>query len=59
MNLATVVLGWDKLLVTADHLLDRGAEHAAVNGVSEAEMLDWQLAPDMFTLRRQIQGCAT
>ena len=55
VNLATVVLGWDKLLVTADHLLAKGAEHAAANGVSEAEMLDWRLAPDMFPLRRQIQ----
>ena len=40
-------------LVTLDHLLAKGAEHAKANGVSEAEMLDWRLIGDMQPLSFQ------
>jgi hypothetical protein len=37
------------------NILRKGAEHAAATGASEAEMLGWRLADDMFPLRRQAQ----
>lgn len=55
VDLATVVLGWDKTLGSADHILTRASDHAAANEVAMAEMLDWRLAPDMFPLARQIE----
>ena len=42
------------VLDAAEHLLTKGAEHAAATGVSESEMLDWQLIGDMQPLRFQI-----
>jgi uncharacterized protein len=42
-------------LDTLAHLLTKGAEFAKSKGASEAEMLDWRLAPDMFSLRQQAQ----
>jgi hypothetical protein len=42
-------------LDTLAHLLTKGAEFAKTQGASEAEMLDWRLAPDMFNLREQAQ----
>src|SRR3954454_20495944 len=59
VDLAAVVLGWDKLLATTDHVLSKGAEFAQENGISEPEMLDWRLAPDMFPLQRQVQIVCT
>src|SRR5437868_15378697 len=55
VDLAAVVLGWDKALGSADHVLSKGVEYAQEKGIAEAEMLGWQLAPDMFPLRRQVQ----
>lgn len=55
VDLATVVLGWGKALGSTDHVLSRGAEYAGNHGIAEEEMLGWQLAPDMFPLRRQVQ----
>lgn len=52
-ELYTFVGMFDRALTTASHLLDRAADHAKATGVSEAEMLDWRLAPDMFNLRQQ------
>lgn len=43
-------------LDTLAHILNKGAEFAKAKGVSEAEMLDWRLAPDMFNLCRQAQN---
>ncbi len=43
-----------RALDTASHLLTKGAEHAAANGVSEGEMLDWRLIDDMAPLRFQL-----
>lgn len=42
-------------LDTISHLLGKGKTHAAELGVTEAEMLDWRLAEDMFPLRRQAE----
>ncbi len=36
-------------------LLEKGAAHAAANGIDEADMLATKLAPDMFPLSRQVQ----
>jgi hypothetical protein len=55
VDLATVVLGWDKALGSTDHVLSKGAEFAKDNGIAESDMLDWRLAPDMFPLGRQVQ----
>jgi hypothetical protein len=55
VDLATIIFGWNKTLGTADHLLTRAEEHARSNGIAEAEMLEWRLAPDMFPLRQQFQ----
>ena len=41
-------------LDTAGHLLSKGVEYAAVNGISEAEMLGWRLADDMQPLGFQL-----
>ena len=41
-------------LDAAAHLLIKGAEHAAANGVSDTDMLDWRLIEDMQPLRFQI-----
>ena len=59
VDLATVVLGWDKVLGSTDHVLSKGVDYARENGIDEAEMLDWRLAPDMFPLARQIQIVCT
>ncbi len=56
VDLAAVVLGWGKALGTADHLLSKGVEFAEAKGTPEEEMLGWQLAPDMFPLRRQMRA---
>ena len=42
-------------LDTLANLLRKGVEYANTIGGSEAEMLGWRLAPDMFPLRRQAQ----
>ena len=34
VDLATVVLGWDKTLGSADHILTRASDHAAANDVA-------------------------
>ena len=52
-NLYTYVEGYVRGLDTLAHLLSRGAAFAKETGVSEAEMLEWRLAPDMFNLRQQ------
>lgn len=55
VNLAAVLLGWRKTLTTVEHLLAKAVEHAKASDVSEADMLEWRLAPDMFPLRNQVQ----
>lgn len=50
VSLFTFVDLYDKALSTLDHLLAKGAEHAAGLGVTEGQMLDWRLIDDMMPL---------
>lgn len=54
VSLFTHVQQYAHALETASHLLAKGAEYAAANGFSEAEMLDWRLIEDMAPLRFQV-----
>ncbi|MDP3869085.1 DUF1993 domain-containing protein [Phenylobacterium sp.] len=54
VSLFTYVQQYAHALETASHILVKGAEHAAANGVGEAEMLDWRLVEDMSPLRFQV-----
>ncbi len=54
VNLFSHVQQYAHALETASHLLAKGAEYAAANGVSEAQMLDWRLIEDMAPLRFQV-----
>ena len=56
VDLAAVIMGWDKALLTLDHLLGKAGERAAADGIAGTEVLEWRLAPDMFTLRQQAQA---
>lgn len=53
VNLFTFVGMYERVVGTAEHLLAQGVAHAKANGVSEAEMLGWRLADDMFPLGQQ------
>lgn len=46
---------YTRALDTLAHLLTKGAEFAKTKGATEAEMLDWRLAADMFNLKEQAQ----
>lgn len=54
VSLFTFVDLFARQLVTLDHLLAKGAEHAKANGISEAEMLEWRLIEDMQPLGFQV-----
>lgn len=54
INLYTFVNLYDRALITASHLLDKGMEHAAARGLSERAMLDWRLIGDMHPLGFQV-----
>jgi uncharacterized protein len=54
VDLYTFVGMFSRAVGTAVHILDKGVAFAQANGVSEAEMLEWRLAEDMFPLRRQL-----
>lgn len=56
VDLGSVVHQFGRGLATADHLLTRAADYSGEHGVAEAEMLDWRLAPDMFSFRNQLQA---
>jgi hypothetical protein len=43
-----------RVLDAADHILTKGAAHAAAAGVAEAEMLGWRLIEDMQPLGFQL-----
>lgn len=58
IDLFTFVGLYDRALVTADHLLARGAEHAAARDVGEAKLLAWRLIEDMHPLRFQLATVA-
>ncbi|MFI4950413.1 MAG: DUF1993 domain-containing protein [Caulobacterales bacterium] len=53
VSLFTFVDLFARQLTTLDHILAKGAEHAAATGASEAQMLDWRLIEDMQPLRFQ------
>lgn len=59
VNLFTFVGLYDRALVAASHLLDKGLEHAAAKGVSEREMLGWRLIDDMQPLGFQLMVVVT
>ena len=54
-DLFTYVGVFSRGLDTLAHVLNKAAEFAKEKGVSESELLDWRLAPDMFPLRQQAQ----
>ena len=56
VTLASIVSGYDAGLASLDHLLSRGADHCAEHRLAENEMLEWKLAPDMFSFRQQAQA---
>ena len=45
---------YDRALNSLSHLLDRGEAHAAEQGLSAEQMLDWRLVEDMHPLRFQV-----
>jgi hypothetical protein len=53
VSLFTFVDLFARQLVTLDHLLTKGAEHAKATGATEAEMLEWRLIEDMHPLSFQ------
>lgn len=54
-DLYSYVGAYSRGLDTLANLLTKGEAFANAQGVSEDEMLDWRLAPDMFNLRQQAQ----
>lgn len=54
VNLYTFVSLYDRALVAASHLLDKGLEHATAQGVAERDMLNWRLIDDMQPIGFQI-----
>lgn len=54
VNLYTFVDLYDRALAAASHLLDKGLEHAASQGISERDMLGWRLIGDMHPLGFQV-----
>lgn len=54
VNLFTYIDLYDRALVTAEHLLNKGVEFAAAKGVGEAELLGWRLIDDMNPLAFQL-----
>lgn len=56
--LYTFVDLFSRSVVTAKHLLAKGASHAASQGVTEQAMLGWRLAEDMHPLGFQLMVVA-
>ncbi|MEE4360276.1 MAG: DUF1993 domain-containing protein [Pseudomonadales bacterium] len=54
ISLFTFVDQYGRVLHTAAHLLDKGAEFAAQQGLDADEILDWRLVDDMHPLRFQL-----
>src|SRR3569832_2005285 len=54
VNLFTFIDLYSRLLTTATHLLNKGAEHAKAKGLDPETILDWRLIDDMQPLRFQI-----
>ncbi|MBB4154537.1 hypothetical protein GGQ80_002453 [Sphingomonas jinjuensis] len=47
-----------QILQALDRILDKAAAFCAERGVSEAELIDAKLAPDMLPLGYQVKSCA-
>ena len=45
----------DQMFRALDTILDKAATHAKSTGVEDAVYTSWRLAPDMFTMARQVQ----
>jgi len=45
-----------RALESTAHILAKGAAHTKANGIPEAEVLNWRLAPDMNPLSFQVQN---
>ena len=45
----------DQMFRALDAILDKAATHARATGVEDAVYTGWRLAPDMFTMARQVQ----
>jgi hypothetical protein len=58
INLYSFVGMYDRVLTTANHLLDKGAAHAEAQGKPEAEVLGWRLIDDMHPLGFQLMTIA-
>lgn len=56
VSLTTVVARFPAVVATVDHLLTKGEEHARAESIAPDDILDWRLAPDMFSLRGQVQA---
>ena len=59
VNLFTFVRLFRQQLTVAQHLLDKGVEHAHALGADPEAMLDWRLIDDMQPLRFQLSVIAT
>jgi hypothetical protein len=57
-SLYTFVDLFSRSVVTAKHLLAKGATHAAGLGITEQEMLSWRLAEDMHPMGFQLMVVA-
>lgn len=44
-----------QMYAALDNVLEKAAAHAKARSVDEAVFLNWRLAPDMFTMCRQVQ----
>ena len=53
-NLFTFVDLYRRIVRSTAHVLRKGEAHAAANGISTAEMLEWRLFEDMQPLRFQV-----
>ncbi len=47
--------GVDQMFRAMGAILDKSAAHAKATGVEESVYTSWRLAPDMFTMARQVQ----
>lgn len=60
MSIHLFVLELQKMLRNLDACLDKAVAHVAAQNLDERALLDSRLAPDMFTLLRQVQvACDT
>ena len=56
MNVIDFVPQYAKMLSNLDRWLDKAAEHAKAKGFEIDTLIHWRLAPDQYSLDRQIQS---